>query len=341
MAALTSDHSPVALVPSLITFPEITPVPSPEWLKRKPDATYRVPGTTVRLLSNPSKMPGYGWSMPAGKMGCPFRADSHTLRAFIAAIADPAERDAYEHSLVCNSCYARQGKYTVTNVAHAQQVRFEWAMTSLRLKDGEFVRHMIAAIRKDCLSPRKSAAYRWFRIHDAADFVSVVYVNAWIEIARALPEIHFWSPTRSYRAGGRLLDALIRLHAEPNVTISPSGLTIDGEIPVVPGLAGGSTVTTLHADATCGAWKRHGHCGPCRACWTDADRSYGLHGHDLTGKIAAADQSPVTFNRAAFEEGINRPYDIAAQYDPDPFTARPILIQFTGIPNSDTGSLID
>lgn len=256
-----------------------------EYLKRKPDATYRIPGTTVRMLSNPSKMPGYGWSMTAGKTGCPWRADSQTMRKFIDLIIDPVARKAYEHSLVCNHCYARQGRYSSSNVQNALQTRFNWAMDSIRRQDGEFVRHMVAAIRKDCLNKRRSEAFRWFRMHDAADFVSEAYVDAWIEIVRQLPEIMFWSPTRSYRAGGRLLAALIRFNAEPNVTISPSGLEINGEIPVIPGLAGGSTVVELHENATCGAWKREGHCGPCRACWTDDQRSYGLHGRDLTGKL--------------------------------------------------------
>lgn len=300
MAALTSDLSPVALVPSF-TFPEVLPVLPPEWLKRKPDATYRIPGTTVRLLSNPSKMPGYGWSMIAGKKGCPWRADSDTMARFISLITDPIARDAYERSLVCNHCYARQGRYDASTVKNALITRFEWATGSLRAKDGEFVRHMVAAIRKDCLSPRKSAAYRWFRIHDSGDFLSVAYVDAWVEIARQLPEVHFWSPTRSYRAGGKLLAALIRLHAEPNVTISPSGLEIEGSIPVIPGLAGGSTVVQLHEHATCGAWQRNGHCGPCRACWTDADRSYGLHGHDLTEKIAGPTTDPATLAPDYFE----------------------------------------
>lgn len=240
---------------------------------RKPDPRYRIPGTTVSLLSNPSKMPGYGFSLPAIK-ACPWRADNRTM-ARILAMMTPTAAAEYSQRLVCNHCYAQGGYYLMPTVIHALETRMAFVLASLRAKDGEFVRHMIRAIRKECL--RRGGAYLWFRIHDDGDFFSPEYVRAWIEIVRACPDIHFWAPTKSYRGPAAMLAALRNLHAEPNMYLSLSAIEIDGTAPMIDGLGAAAEVVSDPALATCRAFDNHGHCGECRRCWAGGS-SYHVHG---------------------------------------------------------------
>ena len=40
-----------------------------------------------------------------------------------------------------------------------------------------------------------------FRVHDAGDLFSAKYINCWIRICEALPDIRFWFPTREHVQG--------------------------------------------------------------------------------------------------------------------------------------------
>ena len=78
-------------------------------------------------------------------------------------------------------CYARKGFYTWSNVNKAHEERYEFSKTD------EFVSAMIKDIK------RKKADY--VRIHDAGDYYSKAYLNKWIEIMKALPNVRFYSYT--------------------------------------------------------------------------------------------------------------------------------------------------
>src|SRR4029453_6007932 len=71
-----------------------------------------VPGTSVRLLTKTSKMPGPSWSLPAPK-ACP-RANGN----------------------ICDSCYASNGCYRYNTTQNAQHVRFAWTVESMRTPAG-------------------------------------------------------------------------------------------------------------------------------------------------------------------------------------------------------------
>ena len=78
-------------------------------------------------------------------------------------------------------CYARKGAYIWSNVNKAHEERYEFSKTAM------FVPVMIAEIRK------KQAQY--IRVHDSGDYYSPMYLAKWFEIARALPEVRFYSYT--------------------------------------------------------------------------------------------------------------------------------------------------
>src|SRR5579863_674726 len=98
-----------------------------------------VPGTSVRLLTQTSKMPGPSWSLPAHK-ACP-RANGS----------------------ICGGCYASKGCYQYSTTRNAQQARFRWTGESMRTVEGLFswIDAMVAGIAE--------SGCKYFRVHDSGD----------------------------------------------------------------------------------------------------------------------------------------------------------------------------
>src|ERR1051326_2561102 len=121
-----------------------------------------VPNTSVRLLTQTSKMPGLSWSLPAHQ-ACP-RANGS----------------------ICDSCYAAKGCYRFRATRHAQAVRFRWTVEAMRSPADRqrWMETMIRAIR--------GARCRYFRVHDSGDMFSHTYAECWLEVCRRLPETQFW-----------------------------------------------------------------------------------------------------------------------------------------------------
>jgi Gene product 88 len=248
---------------------------------RPRNSLVKVPGSKsicksgVSLMSFPSKMDCPGWGMTALD-ACPMAA----VKSRLGALAELQLGKEEVERLTCNRCYATRGLYTTPSARQAYATRFLWARQSMQTEAGraQFVAVMVAAIRRECQRMGVSK----FRIHDSGDFFSPAYIRCWIEICRQCAEIIFWAPTRSYRAAW-MLPLLVELNALPNTSISPSGLLDDGEIPVIPGLNGGSVVLTGRdgytrpGAHTCTARTRGGHCGGCLVCYHDYPRIYPQH----------------------------------------------------------------
>src|SRR5436189_1463554 len=128
-----------------------------------------VPGTTVRLLTQTSKMPGPSWSLPAHK-ACP-RANG----------------------TICDNCYASKGCYRFSITQNAQQARFAWTVESMRTPAGRaaWIAHMVKSIR--------DTGCEYFRVHDSGDMFNVAYAQCWLEVCRAMPEVRFWIPTHPWQ----------------------------------------------------------------------------------------------------------------------------------------------
>ena len=78
-------------------------------------------------------------------------------------------------------CYARKSAYTWSNVKPAFERRYELTKTS------DFIVEMNAEILK-----RKP---QYVRVHDSGDYYSREYLQKWIEIAKANPDVRFYSYT--------------------------------------------------------------------------------------------------------------------------------------------------
>jgi hypothetical protein len=209
-----------------------------------------VPGTSVRLLTQTSKMPGPSWSLPAHK-ACP-RANG----------------------TICDSCYASKGCYRYSTTQNAQHTRFAWTVESMRTPAGrsQWTEHMVRAIR--------ATGCEYFRVHDSGDMFNLAYAECWLEVCKALPEVRFWIPTRAWQqpAGplhiyDPLLNTLRQLAGLPNVTVRPSALNFGDHAPQVAGLHAGSTAAMpdVFRAAQCPAYAQGGRCGECRACWDSKD----------------------------------------------------------------------
>ena len=80
-------------------------------------------------------------------------------------------------------CYAQKGAYIWSNVSPAFQHRY------LATKCDSFVDKMIAEIKKKNVD--------MLRVHDSGDYYSKKYINKWVAIAKALPDVKFYSYTKS------------------------------------------------------------------------------------------------------------------------------------------------
>ena len=216
-----------------------------------------VPGTTVRLLTKTSKMPGPSWSLPA-RRACP-RANG----------------------TICASCYGSKGCYVFSSTRKAQTARFDWTRESMKTAAGriDWVATIVGAIRRSHSS--------YFRVHDAGDMFSPAYAECWLEICRQLPEVQFWIPTRAWQSPASvlpvadpLLSVLRRLAQLPNVTLRPSALNFGDDAPTIAGLHAGSAADAVSRRVWhCPAPQQGGACADCRVCWQAKETpvSYSKH----------------------------------------------------------------
>lgn len=246
-----------------------------------------IPGTNIALLTKPSKMPGYSWSLPAGN----------------ARNGQPKGKcpgAVFGEGAICSSCYAnpesqvthkdgsqarRGGSYGYPVVRAAQDARADWVTDCLMTKEGRdvWVSVMTAAITwstRTGAGAGKGHSRRipYFRWHDSGDVFNPRYGEMIREVCAALPDVKHWLPTRSWHSTPRILRELVVLNQLPNVAVRPSALFLGDDAPRVDGLAGG---TGAKADAyTCPASHQKGMCGDCRACWNPAPAAavyYRIH----------------------------------------------------------------
>lgn len=221
-------------------------------------------GTKFHLLTLTGKMPWYSYSLTAWD-SCPGAKVGEALIADGSVLGSGGS--------VCGSCYARKGNYRLPSVVDIQAARTAW--TRAAVADGSFGQKMHCD-----LAYLAWGDVQYFRIHDAGDFFSPRYVDAWAEVARSLPHVQFWAPTRSYLVRP-ILDRLVELNKLPNVTIRPSALRMDEPAPVVEGLSYGSGVAKKRFHETarmCPAPSQGNACQDCRACWNNTGDVY-YHAH--------------------------------------------------------------
>ena len=195
-------------------------------------------------LSNPSKMPCKGTSIP------PVECKTGGKLRLV-------------EGSTCSDCYACKGRYAMPSVQQALETRFNG------LTHPDWVEAMATLIGKA----------EYFRWHDAGDLQGLWHLANICRVCEATPDTRHWLPTREKGLVLRYSNEVGYLPA--NLRIRVSAAMIDGNPPKVPVPLGTSGV---HDKAPakghrCPAPEQDGYCGDCRACWSfDVDHvSYHRH----------------------------------------------------------------
>lgn len=194
-------------------------------------------------LSKPSKMPGHAYGIPASQC--------HTgskLRKVPGS--------------TCSHCYALKGNYGFPSVKLSQARRLE------AIDVPGWIDHMV-----DLIDATGDTHFRW---HDAGDLQSVAHLDRIVIIARALPAVRFWLPTREY---GMVTDWLFD-HPEgfpANLNVRLSAHMIGKVMVPVAGVTA-SSVDSKSGHA-CPAPTQGNSCGDCRACWDASVPNVDYHRH--------------------------------------------------------------
>lgn len=191
-------------------------------------------------LSNPSKMPSRGTSLPPEYCGV-----GSELRGVKGS--------------VCSNCYACKGRYVFPNVRDAMARRHRglshplWAEAMVTLIAGRVA---------------------WFRWHDAGDLQSVQHLRAIVAVCERTPRTQHWLPTkergivRSFlRSGGKL---------PANLTIRLS-MPMIGQRPDGSKLA--TSTVDSGKGYRCPSPSQDGRCNDCRACWDTSVRNVDYKQH--------------------------------------------------------------
>lgn len=194
-------------------------------------------------LSNPSKMPGKGYSLPALE-SC------------------PAGRKLAEcEGTVCSTCYACGGRYRFSNVKKSQYYRMKNVLSPGWV---EAMRTLIS--REKC---------KYFRWHDSGDLFCRQYWDNILEVMQGLPDYRFFLPTnertllKDWIGEGRTVpdNCVVRLSSIYIGKLTP----IHDKLKNNPGILRCGVVTEGY-DCPAEYHSKY-ECGDCRACW---DRSVSV-----------------------------------------------------------------
>lgn len=195
---------------------------------------------TEGLFSRPRKMPWLCWSIPATecKTGGKLRSVSGS---------------------VCSNCYAFKGCYRWNSTERALARRMaEWKDDPAR-----WTATMLDLLGKK--AKRADKRKRFFRWFDSGDLQSLGMLRAIVTIARRLPEIAFWLPTKERGIVRRFLKSG---SFPANLCVRVSATMIGRAAGSVCGLP--TSTVSAGIGVECKAPGNGGECGDCRACW---DRS--------------------------------------------------------------------
>lgn len=131
------------------------------------------------------------------------------LGKHIAAFSLPAVHTCPGRTKLCESfCYATSGFFNMNNVKNSLKTNY------LGSQDPSFVSDINGQIQR-------SKTLKAVRIHPSGDFYNEAYVEKWIEIVKANPDVQFWAYTRSWRVPN-MVKSLETLSALPNIELFAS-----------------------------------------------------------------------------------------------------------------------
>jgi len=195
-------------------------------------------------LGKPSKMPGF----------------STSLSAYDCKVG---RRLAKIKGSVCSKCYATRGNYSYDVVKNAHIAR------KAALSHPKWVEAMTLLIGH--YTDRDDP---YFRVHDSGDLQDRHHLMSWIQVARNLPWVYFWVPTKEIKLVKQVMS---------EIEDWPENLTIRLSAPMIeqepPASMAGYLTSTVQAGVgeECRAYTRGNRCGPRRACWDQSVSNVDYH----------------------------------------------------------------
>ena len=209
-------------------------------------------------LSQPSKMPWWGWSISA-------------------TTCLTGQKLAEHENTVCSNCYALKGRYLFPNVMSAHDRRLAAA------SHPEFVDAFVIVLdnlyrktRKRRADGRVENRFRWF---DSGDLQSVEMLDKINQIASRTPFVDHWLPTRELNIVSEFLATGLRL--SPNLVVRISAPVVGQGFKRRPLGLPIATVGASHTPEVyeCQALVSQGNrCLECDRCWSvESDINYPMH----------------------------------------------------------------
>ena len=173
---------------------------------------------------------------------------------------------------ICEGCYALKGRYIFGTVKNANLKRFDQIKDISNLEDWK---NSFISLFKSKLK-RLSAEKRFFRWFTSGDLQSVDMLVAIVEIAKAIPEIQFWLPTKEHGFIREYKAVYGEFPANLNVRVSMFMVNQEPSnglgLPTSTVINNPSDMNDKHENL-CKAsleqfnGKSEVNCGDCRKCW--------------------------------------------------------------------------
>lgn len=243
---MTVDRPPVSLPPAaVIARAEVSCGDFSDW-------TTGALVDYVGGFSNPSKMPGYAYGIPAEtcQVGARLNAKAGT---------------------VCSGCYALKGAYAWRTTQAAYWRRYD------RL-DLPYWSEAIATVLRRRAGNKNGDVFRW---HDSGDLQSVLHLWRIVQVANLSPDVRHWIPTREYRIVADYRREYGDLSIPGNLSIRMSAHMVGG---FAPSFTAPLTVSTVSSGEMSGAHEcparfQGNECKACRACWDQSVAHVNYHLH--------------------------------------------------------------
>jgi hypothetical protein len=139
--------------------------------------------------------------------GGKYRVVGFGLPADVDFTVDGVKMNTCPAALACRAvCYAKQGTYRFKNVVAARRHNLD---LSQRADFADLIIADLAALVVK--TSRKRNPYNVVRLHDAGDFYSQDYLNAWAKVAAAYPSVIFYAYTKSVHLNLSVIPANLRI----------------------------------------------------------------------------------------------------------------------------------
>lgn len=173
---------------------------------------------------------------------------------------------------ICEGCYALKGRYTFGTVKNANLKRFDQIKDISNLEDWK---SSFISLFKSKLK-RLSAEKRFFRWFTSGDIQSIEMLVAMVEIAKAIPEIQFWLPTKEHGIVREYKAIYGEFPANLNVRISMFMVNQEPSnglgLPTSTVINTPSDMSDKHQNLCKASLEQFNgqsevNCGDCRKCW--------------------------------------------------------------------------